>query len=320
MSEKKLKEIGEFKIIKKIRKMAKKGKGVEVGIGDDAAVLDFKGKKLLATSDMLVEGVHFSSSAEPGDLGWKALAVSLSDIASMGGKPLFSLLSLSLPPYIEEEWIEQFLRGWKALAEMFSVSLVGGDISQAEKIAIDSIVLGEVEIPILRRGARVGDKIFITGFVGDSAAGLWCLQRQIEFPSLTRKHLRPLPRVKEGQWIGKSKAVHSMIDISDGLAGDLGHICEESERGAVIFAEKLPLSSDLLSLCRAFSLSPLEFALFGGEDYELLLTADADISKELGFPLYEIGEVIEDKEMILIEKGEKKRIERRGFEHFKEIW
>lgn len=296
----------------------KKGKGVEVGIGDDAAVLNFFGEKLLATSDMLVEGVHFLPTISPADLGWKALAVSLSDIAAMGGKPLFALLSLSLPPDVEEEWLEEFLKGWEEIGKMFDVSLVGGDISRGEKIVIDSIVLGGVEIPVERSKAQVGDKVFVTGFLGDSSAGLWCLQRQINNPYLINKHLRPLPRIKEGKKIGKDKSVHSMIDISDGLIGDLGHICEESGKSAIIFAEKLPLSPDLLSFCQAFRLSPLDFALFGGEDYELLFTGDVDIKGKFDFPLYEIGEIKEGEGIVLVEGRKEKKMERGGFEHFRE--
>jgi len=318
MSAKKLKEIGEFKIIEKIRGMVKPREGVEVGIGDDTAVLNFEGKKLLATCDMLVEGVHFLPSVQPADLGWKALAVSLSDIAAMGGEPLFALLSLSLPSDLDEEWLERFLEGWEELGGIFAVSLVGGNLSQGDKITIDSIVLGEAKTPILRKGAQVGDKLFVSGSLGDSSAGFFCLQKQIPYPHLIKKHLRPLPRVEEGKQMGKGKSVHSMIDISDGLVGDLEHICEESGKGAIIFAEKLPLSSELLSFCSAFSLYPLEFALFGGEDYELLLTADPDIHKELDFPLYEIGEIREGKGIILLENGKEKKIEKGGFEHFKE--
>lgn len=318
MNSKKLRDIGEFGLIEKIRSMFKKGEDVEVGIGDDTAVLNFGGKKLLATCDMLVEEIHFLPWVDPEDLGWKALAVSLSDIASMGGKPLFALLSLSLPSHLENEWLERFLRGWKELGELFDVSLVGGDITEGEKIAIDSLVLGEADKPILRSGAKVGDRIFVTGFLGDSSAGLRCLLKKIQHPSLVKKHLRPQPRVKEGMELGKSELIHSMIDISDGLAGDLRHICEESGKGAIIYADKLPLSEDLLSFCHAFGLSPLEFALYGGEDYELLLTADGDISKELQIPLHEIGEITDGKEIVLIEDGKEKIIERRGFEHFKQ--
>lgn len=319
MSPKKLREVGEFKLIEKIRMMIKRGKGVVVGIGDDAAVLDFEGRKLLATCDMLVEGVHFIPSIEPEDLGWKALAVSLSDISAMGGEPLFALLSLSLPPSLEEEWLERFLKGWEEISEIFDVFLVGGNISEGREIAIDSIVLGEVATPVLRSEAREGDGIFVTGCLGDSAAGLYCLKRGItDYPALLKKHLRPLPRVNEGERLGSTKSIHSMIDISDGFIGDLARICEGSGKGAVIFAEKIPLSPDLLTFCQEFALPPLEFALFGGEDYELLFTADADFSQELGFPIYRVGEIREGRELVLLEHGKEKRIEKRGFEHFKE--
>jgi len=319
MNKKKLREIGEIKLIEKIRKRMKKGKGVIVGIGDDCAVLRLgENDNLLLTSDMLVEEVHFYPSINPCDLGWKALAVSLSDISAMGGKPLFSLLSLSLPSQLSEEWLDDFLSGWEGLAGIFDISLVGGDISEGERIVIDSVVLGQAKSPILRSGAKVGDKIFVTGYLGDSAAGFFCLKKGLNFPSLIRKHLKPFPRVKEGLEIGGMEGVHSMIDISDGLASDLRHICEESGNGAVVYADKLPLSCDLLCLCESQNLSPLDFALFGGEDYELLLTGDADIKEKVRFPFYEIGEIVEDVGIWLVEGEKRRKLEREGFEHFRE--
>lgn len=319
MSSKKLREIGEFKLIEKIKKMIPIGDKVDVGIGDDAAVLNLKDTKLLATCDMLVEDVHFLPSIAPEDLGWKALAVSLSDISAMGGIPLFSLLSLSLPPNTEENWIKRFIQGWEELSRMFSVYLVGGNISQGEKIVIDSIVLGEVKTPILRSNAQVGDKIYVTGFLGDSSAGLYCLQKEItNFPSLIRKHLRPLPRVNEGKELASTDFVHSMIDISDGLVGDLRHICEESGKGAIIFAEKIPLSPDLIAFCETFDFQPLEFALFGGEDYELLFTGDVNLTMGLDIPFTEIGKITEGRQIFLIKGTEEIELDRKGFEHFRQ--
>lgn len=317
MNSKKLGEVGEFKIIEKIRERFLKGSGVEVGIGDDTAVLKVSNSKLLVTVDMLVEGVHFFPSISPADLGWKSLAVSLSDISAMGGKPLFSLLSLSLPSHLPEQWLDDFLAGWRELAELFGVSLVGGDLTKGERIIVDSIVLGEAEKPVLRSGARVGDRIYLTGSIGDSSAGLRCIEKGLNYPNLIRKHLRPMPRVKEGIRIGESGRVHSMIDISDGLVGDLAHICEESRVGAVIYSDKLPLSADLLTFCREQALSAKEFALFGGEDYELLLTAEANLTEFFEFPLYEIGEIREGGGIFLLDNGEEKPIERRGFDHFR---
>ncbi|MBC7329283.1 thiamine-phosphate kinase [bacterium] len=318
MNKKELGEIGEFKLIEKIRKRARTREGVIVGIGDDCAVLRVgDNANLLLTSDLLVEGVHFYPDVNPRYLGWKALAVSLSDISAMGGKPLFSLLSLSLPSHLSDKWLNDFLSGWEELADIFEVSLVGGDMSEGERIAIDSIVLGEAKSPILRSGAKVGDKIFVTGYLGDSSGGLLSLQGGLDFPSLINKHNKPFPRVMEGLEIGKIPGVHSMIDISDGLASDLKHICEESGKGALIFVEKIPLSPHLLSLCQSQNLSPLDFALFGGEDYELLFTGEAGIKEKISFPIYEIGEIIEEKGIWLVEEGKRRKLAREGFEHFR---
>lgn len=318
MNKKELGEIGESKLIERIRKRAKKREGVIVGIGDDCAVLRVgDSDNLLLTSDLLVEGVHFYPNVNPRYLGWKALAVSLSDISAMGGKPLFSLLSLSLPSHLSEKWLNDFLSGWEELAEIFDVSLVGGDMSEGERIAIDSIVLGKAKSPILRSGAKVGDKIFVTGYLGDSAGGLFSLQEGLDFPSLITKHNKPFPRVKEGMEIGRIPGVHSMIDISDGLASDLKHICDESRKGAIIFPDKIPLSPDLLSLCQSQNLSPLDFALFGGEDYELLFTGESWVKEKISFPIYEIGEIVEEKGIWLVEGDKRRKLARKGFEHFR---
>jgi thiamine-monophosphate kinase len=169
----------------------------------------------------------------------------------------------------------------------------------------------------LRRGAKVGDKIFVTGYLGDSAGGLLSLQEGLDFPSLITKHSKPFPRVREGLKIGKMAGIHSMIDLSDGLASDLKHICDESDKGAIIFADKIPLSPDLLSLCESQNLSPLDFALFGGEDYELLFTGEAEVKEKIGFPIYEIGEIVEERGIWLVEGGEKRKLARKGFEHFR---
>ncbi len=313
----KLCELGEIKLIERIRERTKKEEGVIVGIGDDSAVLSFGGGNLLATSDLLIEGVHFYPYFKPYFLGWKALAVSLSDISAMGGEPLFALLSLSLPSHLSEEWLDDFLTGWEELAGMFNVCLVGGDMTEGEKIVIDSIVLGKADSPILRSGAKIHDKIFVTGFLGDSSAGLFSLKKNIAHPALLEKHLKPFPRVREGVEIGRSGKANAMIDLSDGLASDLSHICKESGKGALLFPEKFPLSPDLVSFCHSLNISPLEFALYGGEDYELLITGNEQLKESVDFPLYEIGEIIEGEDIFLFEEGKKRKLERKGFEHFK---
>lgn len=311
-----LRDIGEFGIIERIKQKAMVGKGVIVGIGDDCAVLSPQEGQIIVTCDDLTEGVHFYPSISPQDLGWKALAVSLSDIAGMGGIASYSLLSLVLTPLLTEEWLSAFLQGWNELSEAFSVSLVGGNISQGEKVNITSIVIGFAEKPLLRSTAEEGDVLFVTGYLGDSAGGLLSLQKGLDFPDLRKKHLRPIPKLREGRALAEAGG-RAMIDISDGLAGDLQHLCRASGKGAVIWEGAIPLSDALKDLCRILGLSPLELALFGGEDYELLVSGDKDLPQKVDFPLYPIGEIVAGEEIFLKREGRRELLRRGGYEHFR---
>ncbi len=311
-----LRDIGEFGIIERIKREARIGKGVIVGIGDDCAVLSPQEGQIIVTCDDLVEGVHFYPSISPQDLGWKALAVSLSDIAGMGGIASYSLLSLVLTPLLTEEWLSAFLQGWNELSEAFSVSLVGGNVSQGEKVNITSIVIGFAEKPLLRSTAEEGDVLFVTGYLGDSAGGLLSLQKGLDFPDLQKKHLRPIPRLAEGRALAEVGG-RAMIDISDGLAGDLQHLCRASGKGAVVWESAIPLSDGLKDLCQTLGLSPLELALFGGEDYELLVSGEKDLPQKVDFPLYPIGEIVEGEEIFLEREGRRELLKRGGYEHLR---
>ena len=281
--------MSEFAFIERIRarvaQSAFKPTDLLLGIGDDAAVLrEQSGRELLVTTDLLVEDVDFKLEyIPPAWLGHKALAVSLSDIAAMGGVPRFSLLTLALPLRARsaergapsEEFWNAFLDGYCALAEAHQVTLIGGDISgMPERLAIDSMVLGQCESgkSLRRSGARVGDAIFVTGELGASAAGLQLLlngERVNETANdwrqqALRAHLRPEPRVAFGQALGQSGLAHAMLDVSDGLAQDLAHICVASHVSARLLAEAIPIAEG----------ASLKLALTGGEDFELLFTAN----------------------------------------------
>ena len=312
----------EFSLIKKIRERIGKGKGdVIVGPGDDTAVLKVpKNKYLLFTCDSLVENIHFSLNyTTPQDLGWKALAVNVSDIAAMGGVPRYVIVSLILNEKIDEDWVEGLYRGFKEFIKEYPVSLVGGNISRSKSaISVDIAMLGEVEKnrAIKRSTAKAGDLIVVTGTLGDSSAGIKILQKGGNNPFLSKRHLRPTPRPKEIRKITSKVKVNSLIDISDGFTQDLFHILEESKVSASIDLSKIPLSAPLKNFAKD---KALDFALGGGEDYELLFTLSKKEAQKLpskvnGTALTIVGEIIKGEPKIF---SENKAMAPKGFNHFK---
>jgi thiamine-monophosphate kinase len=332
----KISRLGEFGLIEKIRKMtSQRSSSVIAGIGDDAAVLKVSASaSLLATTDMLIEGVHFDLAyIDYYSLGWKSAAVNLSDIAAMGGVPRFCLSSLCIPHTLTVEQIADFYRGFNAMLRAHRTTLVGGDTCSSRLGFVVSVtVLGEIrkELVLTRGGAKPGDKIFVTGALGDSAAGLEVLKNRVTRSGkkvvteaakrLIEKHLRPIPRVTWGRKIALSQGAHAMIDISDGLSSDLGHICEQSHVGALISAEKIPLSPSLQIAAPYLDAAPLDYVLSGGEDYELLFTAPLEKVRKLrslGIPLYEIGEITRTRTMLTVDgRGKKSPLSARGYDHF----
>jgi len=310
-----LRRVGELGLVRRIRELAGGATaGVLTGIGDDAAVLSLTpGASLLATTDLLIEDVHFRrSTAGPRDLGWKAMAVNLSDIAAMGGTPRYALVALAVPAGTALPDVEAFVEGMREAAAPHGVAIVGGDTSASpERWFVNVTLLGEHEgAAKLRSAARPGDAVAVTGSLGRSAAGLAVLEAGAEraraagagaaVEEMARAHLRPCARVAEGRWLGREPAVHAMIDVSDGLATDLGHICRESGVGARVHLDRLPVAPGVLELARALGRDPVDWAAAGGEDYELLLTcapeaADAlarGLRKATGTALTVVGQVV----------------------------
>ncbi len=327
----KLSSLGEFGLIERIRKMtSRRSSSVLIGIGDDAAALKISSAKiLLATTDMLLEGIHFDLSyTDFYSLGWKSAAVNLSDIAAMGGLPRFCMTSLGIQHSVSAEHIRDFYRGLGSVLRANGTSLVGGDTCSARKdFVVNVMVLGEAGKTELRTRAeaRPGDRIFVTGKLGDSAAGLELLKAGSKrggsvISRLIQKHLRPEPRVAWGRKIALSRCAHAMIDISDGLSSDLNHICEQSGVGALIAAEKIPLSQQLRKASVYLRNPPLHYALSGGEDYELLFTVPpGKIGKlqMLGLPVTEIGEITRARKILIAESRCKtKPFKPAGFDHF----
>jgi thiamine-monophosphate kinase len=327
----KLSELGEFGLIQRIQKRSsRRAPGVVVGIGDDAAALKVPSSVLqLATTDMLIEGVHFDLSfTDYFSLGWKSAAANLSDIAAMGGLPRFCLTSLALPPRISVEHISEFYSGFSKLLLAHKTVLAGGDTcSSRHDLIISVTVLGEVKKNnmVTRAGAQAGDKIFITNTLGDSAAGLELLKQRGKGQGaggrkLVEKHLRPVPRVEWGRKIAYSGCASAMIDVSDGLSSDLSHICGQSNVGAVVYSDNVPFSEALLNLVAALKKDPLHYALSGGEDYELLFTTPPAKMKKLltlDIPITEIGEVTRARGLIIVdEKRNIKKLRSTGYNHF----
>ncbi len=327
-----LSDLGEFGLIDRIQKLApKKSSATLVGIGDDAAALTLPASRtLLATTDLLLEGVHFDL-AYTGffEVGWKSAAANLSDIAAMGGIPRFCLTALGIPPGTSVERITEFYRGFNALLKRCKTALVGGDTCSSRRgLFVGVTALGEVEPGriVTRAGAKPGDRIFVTGTLGDSAAGMELLKtgsrgRGPGFRNLVEKHLRPMPRVAEGRKLALSGCVSAMIDLSDGLSSDLAHICEQSGVGAVVHPELLPLSDAIKKAAGRLKRPPLQYALSGGEDYELLFTAPpAKVKKlrSLKLPLAEVGSITRGKAIYLAAgAGNRKLLVPSGYDHFR---
>ena len=329
-----LSQIGEIKLIQKIAQILKtKDPSVLRGIGDDAAVVKIGNKKLLLTTDALLESVHFDwQSADPYLLGRKSLAVNLSDIAAMGGVPRWALVSIAVPSRETLKRVLEFHRGLKSIAGEFGVSIVGGDTDRSpEGWKITIALAGEVDRPVERSGARVGDEIWVTGFLGSSALGLELLKKKMRVhgAGIEKKfisaHLNPLPRVKEGRLLSNEKLATSLIDVSDGLLLDLGHLCEASRVGASISLHRVPLPKGFLELCKKLGKDPYVLALSGGEDYELLFTALPGQSekvrnafRKLRTPVTCIGEIVSRREGVRVfgEKGRPIKIAKKGYQHF----
>ena len=316
----------EFEFIRTLRERAASSSSV-TGIGDDAAVFQtIAGKETVITTDLLIEDIDFRrTTIPPYLLGHKALAVSLSDIAAMGARPRWSLISIGVPSDVwQTDFTDRFYSGLFELANRYDVQLIGGDTSRTEeKIVIDSIVIGECHAgqAAKRSGAKEGDQIFVTGSLGGAAAGLRLVERGAHLAEqnldedetqkldhVLLRQLRPEPRVGWGIVLGDEKLATSMIDISDGLSSDLNHLCTASGAGALIESSLLPIDHQVVELCGRRALDPLQLALHGGEDFELLFTVrPGDVGRLPrrvdGSQITRIGEITNPSEGVQIREG-----------------
>jgi len=310
-------------LISRIRARAARRRGIATGIGDDCAILQIPaGNQTLVTTDFSLEGIHFRREWHPAEaVGHRCLTRGLSDIAAMGGTPVAAFLSLALPQDLLQSWVNQFVKGLLKLADRFNVSLAGGDTAQSPGgVLADIVVVGSVPKgkAIRRSGARPGDGIYVTGALGGAAATLKLLfsgrkLRPADFP----RHFYPTPRIEAGRWLLEKGLASAMIDLSDGLSTDLGHICEESDVGAELQTDLIP---------RAQIGSPahqvdLQFALHGGDDYELLFTAPSGKrvpSRIAGVDITQIGRITRSQQVILTSpEGTEVKFRPQGWEHFK---
>lgn len=337
-----LSNVGELSLLKEIRdRFRKRRKGLIKGICDDAAVIAPFNDNLLLTSDMMVEGVHFDLSfITPYQLGYKIVSVNVSDIYAMAGKPEYLLLDLAMKKETDIEFVNEFFRGLKRALDDYDVVIVGGDLSASiGGIIISATVIGKGNTPLFRSGARPKDRIYVSGYLGDSACGLEILKRlkktvpledkerlRREFKYIKKglSHLglkwedvRPLIKKhlfsKVYQYKYNIKSVTAMMDISDGLFMDLTRLCDESKVGARIYLDRLPLSRALKKACSVLDLDPYRLATTGGEDYELLFTAPPG---SIGIDAFCIGEITKRERSFVDKIGVERPLQPLGYEHW----
>lgn len=320
----------EFDLVRYFRRRTTlSGSRIICGIGDDCAVTPGRcGRFNLFTTDALVENVHFDRlHFSFYEIGCKAMASALSDIAAMGGRPLYALVSLGIPEYLAKKHVFDLYDGISSVAKHYRTGIVGGNISRSAVLWASLTIVGEVEKNNckFRNGARVRDGIFVTGRIGSSAMGLCMLEKRKKNPAVFIKaHKKPRPRLPEGIFLGRQKGVSSMIDISDGLLADLGHVLEESNCGARVIFDRIPTAGGLSALAEKNGVSFSDLVLSGGEDYELLFTVNPKEEKNIfykaqkkGYRLSKIGVIVE-KNMgleVLDSAGKKIRMRRKGFDH-----
>jgi thiamine-monophosphate kinase len=346
----KINQIGEFELIERLaRSLNKPGKNVIVGIGDDAAVIEVGTPEyLLFTTDMLVENIHFSRSYATGyQIGWRSMAANISDIAAMGGLPGVAAVSLGVAGDAEVEWVEDLYKGMQELAAKYGVDIIGGDTVSSPQIIINIALTGRVSISnlSLRSHAQLCDLILTTGDFGGSAAGLEILKQKSEvrgqksdektadcqlptadYDYLVSRHLTPDPRISASQIIASHPLCHALTDSSDGLASDLRNIGMASAVGAKVYADKIPIHAATRKVAELANKNPLEFALQGGEDYELVFTmppdaafdVKAEVEEKLHQPISIIGEIVPKEQgvTILHPDGSTETLTKFGYNHF----
>ena len=332
----KLKDIGELDLIAGFSgEVGQPGKRILKGIGDDCAVIDKVSESLLLTTDIMIEGTHFlSENPDPQMLAEKLLAVNLSDIAAMGGRAFAGLLTIALNPETDLDFWERFSGRLAALCSTRDLDIIGGDTSSTSgPLSLNLMLLGKaVDGKIVyRSGAAVGDLVYASRALGDSAAGLYLLKNpgldidQAVKAPLVDAHLMPKAEEELGPILAETGLVSSMIDVSDGLATDLGHLTRASGLGAEIDIDQVPVSEEAAILAGRIEADPKDWALQGGEDYALIFTMPASVEKQLretvrdrlDRSLYKIGRTVNEKGLYVLRGGRREPLQLSGFEHFR---
>ncbi|MCL5292249.1 MAG: thiamine-phosphate kinase [Actinobacteria bacterium] len=329
---KSVRDIGELGLIERIDKVVGRADSeILVPLGDDAAVMEPYAEPIVLTSDLLIEEVHFRFDLmSPREVGYKSMAVNISDVAAMAGKPKFAVVSIALDPETPVALVEEFYRGALEACERHQVYIVGGDTSRGDKFTVCVSLLGSVERELLRRRseAEASQRILVTGSLGASAAGLAILKdpsladRVSEAERLVEAHKRPSPRVEEAR-IAARHGARAMEDISDGLASEIRHIAKMSGVGAKVFSESLPIAPGVWEVANALGKEATDFALYGGEEYELVFTASPDkvasireAVEKRGVTISEVGEITTGGEVVLVQQGKERPLHDRGYVHF----
>ncbi len=331
-------DIGEFALIDRLQRFLQAPSGSQVvkSIGDDCAVLQPSAEsELILTTDSQEEGVHYRMDwSTPEDIGWRCLAINVSDIAAMAGRPLGAVVALSLPPTLEVAFVDGLYTGMQDLAREMACPIIGGNMTKTTgRVSVTITVLGEVPKgqAIYRSGARPGDEIWVTGTLGGAKAGLEALLNPDAMAGVSTAHAlacyrRPQPRLREAQFLRQRATLNSLLDLSDGLSGDLRHICEASGVSAQIEADAIPMHDDTRGIAHALQADPLSYALHGGEDFELCFTAAsgqierirADFEQRFNRSLVRVGTVGAGAGVTLKQAdGSEAVLPARGYDHFR---
>ena len=321
-----LKQLGERKAIQIISKIVTKG-NEEIGIGDDCAAFDLGNEYLLISTDMITEENHISKKMKPKQIGWFITAINLSDIAAKGGKPLGLVLSLGLPSNTSDSFIIDLMKGADLCAKKYNTSIVGGDTKENSNITISATIIGTVNKNefMSRKGAKVGDILAVTGTLGDAGLGYYLLNKKVLNNKKIKSLFEPNPRIMEGLTLSKLKVINSCMDISDGLSSSLYQLLEINDVGFEINKDKIPLSNEFIRYVKNKKIKNIyDYGLHFGGDYELLFTISPNNFKILqesikntGIKITQIGKVIKEKEIFIIENNSKSIMPNNGYEHFK---
>jgi len=333
----KLRDLGERRCLEIIRRYTQTHPCLEIGFGDDAAVLRMKkkGERMAVSTDLLVEGIHFLlPNTGFNDLGVKSYHVNASDMAAMGAWPVATFISLGLPPETDVQAIRDFYRGFAGAARRHGCVIAGGDMVRSDRMIVCVTIVGRYQAdsrPLVRSGARFGHRVYVTGWPGESGMGLKMLLenpralREKRFLPLIRRHLIPQARVKEGAALAESRSTGAVIDVSDGIYNELTHLAIQGRIRLKIEASRLPLSPLLKEACLRKGESPLDMLLFGGEDYELLFTSSLPPAKIQNLfrvhgsriPVHEIGSVEKGRGVTIVDERDKPiKIVDQTFQHF----